>query len=367
MPYSRLIPKDIKRRQSFGRYVKAVIRDYWAIWHEFKMPIIYTFLVTVGGGILYGELHQVAYPEEQVAIIDRPYMMVQMMILESPALTLPNEPHLIAFWYAMPVFFLWLAARGAADFIRVFVNRSERQDAWMAAIASTYRQHVIVFGAGHVGMRVVIELSQMGYDVVVVDFEPDDGVEEALDRLNIPLIVGDGRSNATMEKAGLPYALSFVACTGDDHTNLEAIMKARELQPEIRIVARVWDDQIGNQIKQFMNVQTVMSSSSLAAPAFAGAALGVEISQTLTICGLEYSMVNVTVEAGCFMDGRTVGDLQGEEEMDIVLYARGEMAKVQPARELKVQAGDVLVIFARHSRVLSVVARNRPVSKKLKH
>ncbi|MFW5709139.1 MAG: potassium channel family protein [Chloroflexota bacterium] len=365
MPYSQLISTQSRKRRSFRRYTVAVLRDYWALWHEFKRPIVYFLLATVGVGILYGELHAVAYPDEVVALIDRPYMMLQLMILESPDLTVPWEPHLIVFWYVLPVFFVYIVASGAADFVRLFFSRDERQDAWMEALASTYRNHVIVFGAGHVGMRVIIELSQMGYDVVVIDNEPDDGVDEALDKLRVPLILGDGRTSAILEKAGLPYAVSFVVCTGNDHTNLEAVMKARDMNPEVRIVARMWDDQFASQIKQFMNVQTVLSSSSLAAPAFAGAALGIEITQTLNVGGVEYSMLRITVAERSFMDGVTVGELQKSENMDIVLHGNGTGVDVQPSRDTVVNAGDTLVIFATHSRILTVVARNRSTKRRL--
>jgi voltage-gated potassium channel len=363
MSYTKLVLDKPKKRHPLRRYLTAVFRDYMALWREFKVPLIYFFIATVFLGIVYGELHQLAYPTEHVPLIDRPYIMLQMMILESPDLTVPRELHLVLFWYGMPLLFVYIAARGAADFVRVFFDKHERQDTWMAAIASTYRQHVIVFGAGHVGMRVIFELSQMGHDVVVIDNDPDDGIMEVLERLRVPMIIADGRTSQTLKQAGLPHAISFVACTGNDHVNLEAIMKARELNPDIRIVARVWDEQFSNQIKHFMNVQTVLSSSNLAAPAFAGAALGIEITQTLRVGDVEYSMAHITVEAECFLDGRSVGELQREENMDVVLYSKQDKAEVQPAHNVMVGAGDTLVIFAQHSRILSVIARNRPKKK----
>lgn len=359
MPYSRLVAQA-KPRRSIRRIIRALIRDYWALAREFRAPLFYAFLFVVVGGMLYGQLHEAVYPAEAVALIDRPYIMLQLMILESPDLTVPREPHLVLFWYGMPIAFVFIAARGAADFVRLFFNRDERQDAWMEALSSTYRQHVIVFGAGHVGMRVIIELTQMGYDVVVIDNEPDEGVIDILNKLHVPLIIGDGRTAGILQKAGLRYALSFVACTGNDHTNLESIMKARDMHPDIRIVARVWDDQFASQIKQFLNVQTVLSSSGLAAPAFAGAALGIEITQTLEVAGTAFSMARLTVAEGCFMDGEDIGFLQESENMDIVLHGRQRSVEVQPSRDTLVQGGDTVVIFARHTTILSVVARNRP-------
>ena len=184
-------------------------------------------------------------------------------------------------------------------------------------------------------------------------------LDETLQALDVPLLVADGRLPSTLQKAGLPYADAFVVCTGNDHINLEAVMKARDMNPDVRIVARMWDDQFAKQVGRFMNVQSVLSSSDLAAPAFAGAALGIDITQTLEINGQEYSMLRLTVAPNSFMDGQTVGDLQRENDMDIVLHGCNGDNEVQPPRATVVRAGDTVVIFARHDRILNVVERNR--------
>lgn len=370
MPDSRFAT-EIKRRRPWRRDLRIVWRDTLALWLEFRIPIALFLFVVVVGGFVYGELHSFAFreainagEEHAIPLIDRPYYMMQLMILETPG-EAPPQWYLVIFWYLLPVLFIFIAAFGAADFVHLFFNRSERQDAWREAVASTYRHHIIVFGAGHVGMRVIVELEQMGFEIVAIDASPDPGVEELLAKLRVPLLMADGRLVATLEKAGLRHAESFVACTGNDHVNLEAIMKARDMNPDVRIVARVWDDQFARQIERFMNVQTVLSSSNLAAPAFAAAALGIEITQTLNINGIDYSMVRLKVEPDSFMEGKTIGGLQQSEDMDIVLHSFDDQVDVQPSRDLAVNAGDTLVIFARHTQILSIVARNQRPQKKI--
>lgn len=361
---TRLIIEQKRRRRliNFERQVRAIWHDTRALWREFRLPIMLFLLVTVGGGFLYGELYYIARGEH-IALIDRPYIMLQLMVLETPE-EAPPEWYLIIFWYLLPPALVFLIGLGAADFIRLFFFRNQRHDAWREAVAATYRNHIIVFGAGHVGLRVVRELAEMGLDVLVIDNDPDPGVEETLQALNVPLLIADGRLSVTLEKAGLPYADAFVACTGSDHTNLEAVMRARDMNPDVRVVARVWDDDFSAQIARFFNVQSVLSSSGLSAPAFAGAAIGVEITQTLQVGDIEYSMIRLTVQPGTFMDGAEVGALQTENDMDIVLHRRGDSVDVQPARHTVVRAGDTLVIFASHETILNVVARNRRPARK---
>ena len=358
-------PRGFKRSQLVTHRPKWAItlRKFRAMWHdtaalarEFRTPILLFLLVTIGGGFLYGELWYYARGE-YYALDVRPLMMLQLMILESPS-EIPAEWYLIIFWYSLPPLGVFIVGLGAADFMRLFFNRDERRDAWGEAVALTFRHHVIVFGAGHVGLRVIRELVHMGFDVVAIDNDPDPGVEEEMSRLDVPVIVADGRLNSTLEKAQLRHADAFIACIGDDHINLEVVMKARDMNPDIRIVLRVWDTGFANQVERFMNVQSVLSSSDLSAPAFAGAAVGIEITQTLRVNGHEYSMVRLTVAEGSFLAGETIGTLQQENDMDIVLYGNGEETDVQPPRDKVVQPGDTLVIFARHDNILTVIARN---------
>jgi Trk K+ transport system NAD-binding subunit len=100
-------------------------------------------------------------------------------------------------------------------------------------------------------------------------------------------------------------------------------------------------------------------ASDLAAPAFAGSAVGIEITQTVHVNGQDYSLIRLAVAPKSFMDGVDVGTLQEKNDMDIVLHGRNGSLEVQPSRKTVVQAGDTLVIFARHDQILQVVNRNR--------
>jgi voltage-gated potassium channel len=340
------------------RTLRAVYRDTSALWREFRTPIVVFLLAVLVGGYVYGELLvQAGYPP--IAYIDLPYTMLSLMILQPPDKP-PAQPQLIAFWYVMPLIGVYVVGRGTVDFVRLFFNRNERRNAWEEAVASTYRNHVIVMGVGHLGLRVVRSLVQMGFEVVAVDHSIKPEPEAELNRLNVPLVAADGRLPSTMKTAGLRHALAFVVCTSNDHLNLEATMRARDLNPEVRIIVRVWDNQFAAQISRFLNVEAVLSASDLAAPAFAGSALGIEITQTLNVGGVDYSMIRLRVESGSFLDGETVEMLQQKHEMDIVLHGQGDSVQVHPAHENLVRAGDTLVIFAQHHHITNIVARNRP-------
>lgn len=361
MSYSKVVvPEEVKSRRRL-QYVRAVWHDTRALLREFRRPLLAIILFVFIGGWLYGELLVYA-GYERLPYIDLPYVMLALMILESP-MDIPREWFLIMFWYIQPAVAIYIIGQGAVDFFRLFFNRNERQSAWELAVASTFRNHIILVGTGHVGLRVARILTSMGFDLIAVNMTWDIETEEELKAYDVPRITGDGRQLTTLREAGLKYARALIVCTSDDHINLEVTMRARDENPNLRIVTRMWDDRFAEQMKRFFNVE-VMSASDLAAPAFAGSAVGLEITQTLRINDEEYSMIRLKVENESFMSGKTIDFLQDDQDIDIVLYGNGsgEMT-VHPPGDVVVQSGDTLVLFASHSKITEIVSRNRPSDK----
>lgn len=361
MPYSQLIiPQPPERTARLYRIWRAIWHDTRALVTEFRRPLLAIFLSVFVGGIVYGELHLYAGYDPTISMIDRPYTMMQLMIFETPAEydVTPSEWYLIIFWYLQPVVGGYIIGRGAVDFGRLFFDRSERRSAWELALAHTYRNHVVLVGVGHVGMRIARTLSQMGFEMVAVDDNIDLTVNEELGLLSIPLISEDARTTLTLRNAGIERARSVIVCTSNDHLNLEITMRARDLNPNVRIVTRMWDSRFAEQLKRFMDV-TVLSASDLAAPAFAGSAVGVEITQTLKVGHHDYSMIRLTVSEGSFMEGKSISFLQEDEDIDIVLHGLPkEEPIVHPDGATVVQSDDTLVLFARHDKITDIVNRS---------
>jgi voltage-gated potassium channel len=356
-PYAQIIvPAGRRPFNRFARLIRAVGRDSSALLREFQRPLLAFLIAIIGGGLLYWTLMGQA-GLEQPPLYNMPYMMLALMVLETP-MPVPTQPQLILFWYLMPAVAVYIVGRGATDFVRLFFNRGERRAAWEEAVASTYRHHIIIMGAGNVGLRVTRALVQLGFEVVMIDHKLPDERAIELNQMGVPAIIGDARLAQNLQKAGLPHAETFIACTSNDQANLEAIMAVRDMNPTVRIIARMWDARFAKQIKQFMGVN-VLSASELAAPVFAGAAVGLDITQTLTVNGKAYSMIRMTVQPGSFMDGRTVGEMQTKYDIDIVLHARSDSVDVHPSRDQSIFGGDTIVVFASHDRITEIVSRNR--------
>lgn len=90
----------------------------------------------------------------------------------------------------------------------------------------------IVCGAGRFGKQMLEKLVASGMPVTVLDVQP-----ERLEPYENS-IQGRGTEVATLESAGIEGAVGLIACTGDDIDNLSIVMTARQLNPDIFVIAR---------------------------------------------------------------------------------------------------------------------------------
>ncbi len=100
------------------------------------------------------------------------------------------------------------------------------------------RQHFIICGFGRVGRSVGRELQNTGRHFVAIDIE-EARFEEYLERFpGLLYLQGDASDDDLMEQADICNARGLFAVTGDDSRNLMTIITARQLNPNLRIVAR---------------------------------------------------------------------------------------------------------------------------------
>ena len=197
-------------RALFPRPLRAAWHYAVALFREFRVPVLGFLVLTVVGGLIYGEVYEVVRGGA-MPLIDRPYVILQLMILEARE-PVPPEGALVAFWYIMPLGLMLLVGLGAADFVNLVFNRDDNRNPWAEALALTYSNHVIVLGAGHVGQRVIRDLVAMDLDVVAIDNSPSGTAQKRLGEMGVPIIRGDGRLPETLDKARLSSAVAFVAC-----------------------------------------------------------------------------------------------------------------------------------------------------------
>lgn len=346
------------------RKLQAALRDSWLLFLQFRWPLLAFCVAIVGGGILYYWLAQLA-GEPLVNLGAAVYAVLSMTFLQ-PVGEFPGTWYLELFYFAMPVIGLIIFAQGIADFGYMFFNRRDRRKEWEMAVASTFKNHIILIGLGHLGYRVVHELVQMDQDVVVIEHNPSAKLVESVKALGVPVIEEDATREVALQAAGITQARSVIICTQNDSMNLQIGIKARRINPSIQVVLRIFDESFAEALHDQFNF-SAMSATGMAAPAFASAAAGVDMTKPVTIEGYSLSLARLEVRAGNGLPGMTVGQVEKQYEVSIVLLCQEGEEDLHPSANRQLHSGDTLALLGRPVELNALIyANSNPPGKRVK-
>jgi voltage-gated potassium channel len=252
---------------------------------------------------------------------------------------------------------LGIFAQGIADFSVLFFNRRSRGKEWEMAVASTFNDHIIMVGLGHLGFRVVRDLYRMNQEVVVVELNPKADLVASVKQMDIPVIQDDATREATLEAAGIRRARTIILCTQNDSMNLQVALKARKMQPNIHAVLRIFDDDFADALHDQFGF-TAMSATGMAAPAFASAASGVDITRPITVEGETLSLARLKVQPNSELISMTVSAIEARFNLSVVLLHRNHESDLHPSGECMVMSGDALGVLGGPMEISQLVQEN---------
>ena len=343
-------------KQSWWREWRASWRDTIILLREFRLPL-FIFLVTIGGGgPLYYTLAQKAHaPIETVP--EAVYAVLAQAFLQSAG-DFPNQWYLQIFYFIMPLIGIGTLARGLTDFGVMLFNRRARGREWEMAVASTFSQHVVLVGLGHLGYRVAQQLHSMHQDVVAIEMNPSETLVADVRALKIPVIHDDGSREATLEAAGVRQARAIMLCTQQDSLNLQMAVKARSLNPAIQVVLRIFDDDFAESLHKQFGFKA-FSATGMAAPAFAAAAAGVDITYPLTVEGQALSLARFTLSERSALVGATVAEIEDHDDVSIVFLRHQGAPDMHPSGDRRLSAGDVIAVLGSPSQLNQMVVKSQ--------
>jgi Trk K+ transport system NAD-binding subunit len=199
------------------------------------------------------------------------------------------------------------------------------------------RGHAIVCGLGTVGYRIGNELLAEGIDVCGVDIDEDVRIARARSA-GIAAAVGDAAQASTLRSLGVQEAEYLFCVTDNDVANLEAALVARGENPAIRIVLRLFDADLAERVERVAGLGVSRSVSDLAAPAFAAAALGRDVTDTIrTRRGLLLVARMGALDA-------TVGEIEHSGGLRVLSRERGGQLDWAPADDERLEPGDRITV-----------------------
>lgn len=102
---------------------------------------------------------------------------------------------------------------------------------WLRRPLFFMHNHVIVVGAGRTGSEICRQLVEDGHDVVLIDHHHDNPHFPHLEDIGVRTLVGDGTSEATLQRAGLGRSVGLVSTVHSDVVNVDIAFRALALHP----------------------------------------------------------------------------------------------------------------------------------------
>ena len=320
------------------RYLRALIK-------RFRITLMLTLMLFIGAPPLFQWRCEV--PGGDPVTAGKALQHVYFLLFGQPSLDCSNDWLGIVLNMLIPPVGIALVVDGVVRFAYLFFAKHKSDKEWIEVIAETLKGHVIVCGAGRVGYRVVDQLRAMGKDVVAVEKREDGAFVGVLRDEQVPLLIDDIRSPQCLPRTNVKTASAIVCATDDDLANLNIALDARRLNPSIRVVIRLFDDDLVAKVRDTFKAEA-LSSSSLAAPAMALAALDPRIVHSFRIGGRHLMVVSV-FDARMGLPGTTISELRDRFGALTLALRRGDTEKLHPGGDERIQMGDILTLQAEYS------------------
>ena len=207
-------------------------------------------------------------------------------------------------------------------------------------------RHYIICGVGRVGSNVAHELHVTGRRFVGIEESPA-AIELVKEKQPGALVLhGDCSDDDLLVRAGIARAAGLFAVTGDDSKNLLITLSAKQLNPEVRVVARIHDVRNSEKLKR-------VGADAIVSPDFTG---GMRIASSMlrpaVVSFLDEMLrtddklrVEEIVVPAAF-DRRSVADAVPPSAEYVLLAVRAAGGwQFNPPAEYRLQAGNALVVM----------------------
>lgn len=236
--------------------------------------------------------------------------------------------------------------------LTAFVVEGELKDSFwrkkMEKMADNLKDHYVVCGIGTVGVHIVKELyaTQRPYAMVDID-------KNSLERLpetfrNQVFIEGDATDNDALSKAGIAKAKGLFAVTGDDNRNLVICLTAKQLNPDIKVVAEC------NEIKNDQKMRKAGADSVVSPSLIGGLRMASEMIRPGVVSFLDKMLrdrkKNLRIEeipVSASLAGKSISELNLRRFPSLLLLAvkTEDDSAYNPGDDYVIREGNVLIFM----------------------
>lgn len=233
--------------------------------------------------------------------------------------------------------------------------QGELRETWekrrMLRRLESVRDHFIICGAGRVGSLVGQGLIAAGSDFVAV--ERDREIVETMAAAGWVVVHGDATKEEVLQRAGIERARGLVCAMPSDADNVYTALTARDLAPELMIVARASEDATVSKLHK-AGANKVISPLRTGAHQMVQALVQPSVLQFLELTtaddALDLGLEEIIVASGSPIDGCSLRDSGIRSRFDVIIVAivrpDGSML-FNPTAETTVSGSDKIVAVGR--------------------
>lgn len=218
----------------------------------------------------------------------------------------------------------------------------------MNKVIAKLQGHYILCGLGRVGCNVAHELEMTQRSFVAVDENLkmlQDYQEKNLAALSVH---GDASDDDVLLQAGIHHAAGIFAVTGDDSMNLMIVITAKQLRPDVRVVARAHEVRNIEKLKK-------AGADSIVSPDFTG---GMRIASAMIRPHVVTFLEEMLRAEGDFrveeihipatFEARSIGSITARNDHYILIAVRQKNGHTvfNPDAELLLEHGQILIVMA---------------------
>ncbi|MDX6578308.1 MAG: voltage-gated potassium channel [Blastocatellia bacterium] len=229
---------------------------------------------------------------------------------------------------------------------------------------SKLRDHYIICGSGRVGSHLVRDLLAANESFVVIESDQQRAAEFSQRGVNV--LVGDATLEATLRSVGVEHARGLAACLPNDADNVYVVLTARDLSPNLRIVARAAEEQAEAKLLR-AGANHVIAPTIIGGHRMAVALTKPAVSEfmdSITANELGLGFEQVEVDAASSLVGQELRSTPIRSDLDVVIISiRRQDGQVlfNPGGDATIENGDILIAIGRAESLteLNQLARNR--------
>lgn len=333
-------PRAVMRGYSIRRLIRASLFDLWSLLSESRFALL-GFLVLAVISTVY---LRYIYEPNLGSLGEALYETLKLMTLQSGLAFPVGRPEGVVIFFLIPLLGLALIFQSVLNFGRLILDKGSRREAWQIALASTSRNHVIVCGLGRIGLGVVRRLISTGHQPVVVErFWNTEFVPEVM-ALKVPIVEGDASDPRVLRLAGVMRASALISAINDDLLNIEIGLTARNLRPDMRVILRVFNEDLDRNLERSFGMNTAFSASALASPTFAAATVSRDIEYAIPVSGALLGVTRIRVHPESKLN-RILRTIEQEDSVRVIVHRTAEQRRLKLDLSTRVGTDDELTVI----------------------